>query len=246
MEKQENISYLVADISDLIPYANNSRTHSDKQISQIAASIKEFGFTNPVLIGEDNVLIAGHGRILAAQKIGLKKIPTMRISGLSASQRRALVLADNRLALSAGWDEDLVSIELQSLLDDGYDLAITGFEDDEIAAFLDGGTEGQTDPDDVPEPPDLPVTVLGDVWILGNHRLLCGDSTSLTAVETLMDGQKADMLLTDPPYNVAYEGKTKEALTIQNDEMSADGFRQFLRDALGSANAVMRSGAPTP
>lgn len=193
--------------ADLIPYARNSRTHSKEQVAQIAASIKEFGFTNPVLVGEDNVLIAGHGRLLAAQKLGLDDVPAVVIKGLTDTQKRALVLADNRIALSGAWDDEMLAIEFQALKDEDYDLALTGFDEDEISKFI---TEphgwGQTDEDEVTEPPVVPVTVLGDVWLLGNHRLMCGDSTSIDAVEKLMDGKKADMVFTDPPYGVNYEG----------------------------------------
>lgn len=183
-----NIKFKEIAVAQLIPYANNSRTHSDEQIAQIAASIKEFGFTNPVLVGEDKVIVAGHGRLLAAQKLRLKTVPCMVISGLSETQRKALVLADNRLALSAGWDNEMLALEIQALQADGYDLALTGFQEDELAKFLASGTEGECDPDEVGELPEEPIAKLGDTYILGNHRLRCGDSTSATDVEGLLGG----------------------------------------------------------
>jgi len=186
-------------INDLIPYINNARTHSPEQVAQIAASIKEFGFTNPVLIDKANGIIAGHGRVMGAKALGMKKVPTICLDDLSEAQIKAYILADNRLAENAGWDAELISLELQSLQDMDFDIDLTGFSIDDI---IGAQTEGLTDEDDVPELPDTPVTVLGDVWILGNHRLMCGDSTSIDAVETLMDGQKADMVFTDPPYGM--------------------------------------------
>jgi site-specific DNA-methyltransferase (adenine-specific) len=227
----------------LIPYARNTRTHSEAQVAQIAGSIREFGFTNPVLIDGENGIIAGHGRVLAAQKLGLGKVPCIRLSYLTDTQRRAYIIADNKLALNAGWDEELLGLELADLREDGFDLELTGFDGDELANLLAETTEGQTDPDEVPEPPVDPVSVIGDVWVLGKHRLLCGDSTSIDDLGKLCEGQLVDMWLTDPPYNVAYEGKTKDALTIQNDEMSDDQFRQFLRDAYTAADAVMKPGS---
>ena len=190
-------------VSSLIPFANNARTHSDEQVAQIAASIREFGFTNPLLLDGDNGLIAGHGRLLAARKLGMDEVPCIELAHLSQTQKRAYILADNRLAEKAGWDFDLVSLELTDLIADGFDIELTGFNSDFI---LPDSTEGLTDPDAVPDVPETPVTVLGDVWILGNHRLMCGDSTSIDAVEKLMDGQKADMVFTDPPYGMSYGG----------------------------------------
>ena len=231
-------------IEQLIPYARNSRTHSDAQVAQIAASIKEFGWTNPVLMDGDNGIIAGHGRVLAARVLGQTDIPTIELSHMTDIQKRAYVIADNKLALNAGWDEEVLGLELTELKEFGFNLDITGFSTDEIEALLAPvGTEGLTDEDAVPEVPEAPVTVLGDVWLLGKHRLMCGDSTSIDAVTKLTNGQGVDMLLTDPPYNVAYEGATKEKLTIQNDSMGDDQFRQFLRDAFVTADTVMKKGA---
>jgi site-specific DNA-methyltransferase (adenine-specific) len=231
-------------VSELVPFAKNSRTHDDAQVAQIAASIREFGFTNPVLIDEVNGIIAGHGRVMAARKLKLTEIPCIRLSHLSESQKRAYVIADNKLALNAGWDNAMLKLELADLKALDFDLDLTGFNTDEIDALLaDEGTEGLTDPDDTPEPPVEPVTRLGDVWICGQHRVMCGSSLDQTQVELLCAGQRVDMLLTDPPYNVAYEGKTKDALTIQNDAMGDDAFRGFLRDAFVTADLQMKPGA---
>lgn len=230
-------------ISSIIPYARNSRTHSDAQVAQIAASIKEWGFTTPILIDIDGQVIAGHGRLMAAQKLGLDEVPTMTAVGWTDAQKKAYVIADNKLALNAGWDDAMLAIEMGDLQAAGFDLGLTGFGQDELAALFPQESEGLTDDDAVPEVPAVPITVDGDVWVLGRHRLMCGDSTSIDAVERLCDGQLVDMWLTDPPYNVAYEGKTKDALTIKNDKMADDSFRLFLRDAYIAANAVMKAGA---
>ena len=231
-------------VADLIPYAANSRTHSDAQVAQIAASIKEFGWTNPILIDDDNTIIAGHGRLLAARKLGMEEVPAIILDHLTKAQQRALVIADNQLALNAGWDMDMLKAEIEDLSLEDFNLDLLGFDE----KFLDGlleaePTAGLTDEDAVPEVPEIPKTVLGDVWVLGNHRLMCGDSTSVDALEKLTEGNLVDMWLTDPPYNVAYEGKTKDALTIQNDSMTDDSFRTFLRDAYVAADIVMKPGA---
>jgi site-specific DNA-methyltransferase (adenine-specific) len=232
-------------VETLIPYINNSRKHSDEQVAQIAASIKEFGWTNPILVDGDNGLIAGHGRLLAARKLGMDKVPVIELAHLSEIQKKALIIADNKLALNSDWDNDLLMIELQGLNSEDYDLSVLGFDQDELDALLNPikPTAGLTDEDAVPDVPEEPKTKLGDIYILGNHRLMCGDSCSITDMEKLANDRKVDMWLTDPPYNVAYEGKTKDALTIQNDSMSNDGFRQFLRDAYVTADTVMKPGA---
>lgn len=187
----------------LVPYARNSRTHSDEQVQQIMGSIKEFGFTNPILVDADGLIIAGHGRTMAAQCMGIKEVPCLRLGHLTDAQKRAYVIADNKLALNAGWDDEMLRLELADLQDADFDLSLTGFDDDELNALLAKAVEeGLTDEDSVPEVPETPVTVEGDVWILGRHRLMCGDSTSIDAVEKLMDGRKADMVFTDPPYGV--------------------------------------------
>ena len=231
-------------VSDLLPYARNSRTHSDAQVAQIAASIREWGWTMPILVDEASNVIAGHGRIMAAQKLGIEDVPCMTASGWSEGKRRAYVIADNKLALNAGWDNEMLAVEFYDLKEMGFDLELTGFEAAEIdALFPDEPSAGLTDEDAVPEAPEQPVTVEGDVWLLGRHRLMCGDSTSIEHLKRLCDGQLVDMWLTDPPYNVAYEGKTKDALTIKNDKMDDGGFRQFLTDAYIAADAVMKAGA---
>jgi DNA modification methylase len=232
-------------IGQLLPYARNARTHDDAQVAQIAASIKEFGFNNPILIADDQSIVAGHGRLSAARKLGLTEVPVVRLSHLSDTQRKAYILADNRLALNAGWDNDLLKLELQELEIEGVDLEMLGFSKEELDGLLNSlePTEGLTDEDAVPEPPEEPITKPGDIWILGKHRLMCGDSTSIDHLEKLCNGLQVDMWLTDPPYNVAYEGGTKEKLTIKNDSMDDDQFRQFLRDAYTAADAVMKSGA---
>ena len=238
----EFYEHKIVRVEDLVPYALNSRTHSDEQVAQLAASIREFGFTNPILIDEAHNLIAGHGRVLAARKAQMESIPAVVVTGLDDRRRRALVIADNKLALNAGWDEEALRVELEDLAGDFGELM--GFSEDELVALLGSeATEGLTDEDAVPEAPETPVTVEGDVWVLGRHRLMCGDSTSISHLERLCDGQLVDMWLTDPPYNVAYEGATAEKLTIQNDEMSNDDFRQFLTDSYTAADAVMKAGA---
>lgn len=229
--------------ADLIPYARNTRTHSESQVAQIAGSIREFGFTNPILIDNENGIIAGHGRVMAAQKLGLTKVPCIRLGHLTDTQRRAYIIADNKLALNAGWDEAMLTLELGELAALDFDMDLIGFAESELSNLLAETTEGATDPDEVPDIPTDPVTVPGDVWVMGKHRLLCGDSTSIDDLRKLCGEQDVDMWLTDPPYNVAYEGKTKDALKIQNDSMGNDQFRQFLRDAYVAADAVMKPGA---
>jgi DNA modification methylase len=243
-KKQGIPSVVMTRVGDLIPYARNSRTHSDEQVAQIAASIKEFGWTNPILIDGEKGIIAGHGRLKAAMRLGLEEIPAIELSHLTEIQKKALIIADNKLALNAGWDNELLSLELEELELEGLDLSLTGFGEEEISALKpEVVNEGLTDEDAVPEPPPEPITKPGDIWILGKHRLMCGDSTSIDHLEKLCNGRQVDMWLTDPPYNVAYEGGTKEKLTIKNDSMDDDQFRQFLRDAYTAADAVMKSGA---
>jgi DNA modification methylase len=228
-------------VDKLIPYAKNSRTHSPEQVGQIAASIKEFGFRNPILV--DNLtLIAGHGRLLAAQKLGLDKVPTIDCSDMTESQKKAYIIADNKLALNAGWDTAMLSIEMKDLEDEGFDLSLLGFDDKELNALLKPEvTEGLTDEDAVPDVPEEPKTKLGDIYILGNHRLMCGDSTSIDDAEKLMGGLLADLVFTDPPYNVDYSGRGANNLgTIKNDNMSADDFEQFCRDIFTTYSAIMK------
>ena len=185
----------------LIPYAKNARTHSASQVEQIAKSIKEFGFTIPILVGEDGGIIAGHGRLLAAKSLGLAEVPVMVARGWTQAQRRTYVIADNKLALNAGRDDDILREELDALGKMDFDLAITGFDAAELLNIW-GGTAGQTDPDEVPETPAVPVSLPGDIWIMGNHRLICGDSTDAETVAAVLCGAKPHLMVTDPPYGV--------------------------------------------
>jgi len=193
-------------VSDLIPYVNNSRTHSDEQVAQIAASMKEFGWTNPILVDEEGVIIAGHGRLLAAQRLKMDSVPTISIEGLSKAQRKALVIADNKMAMNAGWDMSLLALELGELDLEGFDLGLTGFSVDELDKLLmPEQIEGNTDPDAVPELPAFPIAEKGDVWLLGRHRLVCGDSTMADDVAKALNGVSPHLMVTDPPYGVNYD-----------------------------------------
>jgi DNA modification methylase len=228
-------------LARLRPYERNARTHSPEQVAQIAASIQEFGFTNPILVGEDDGIIAGHGRLAAAMDLGLTEVPVIVLGHLTAEQRRAYVLADNKLALNAGWDEELLATELQELQLADFDLSLLGWSDEELADLLPGveqlDPEEMGDGDAVPEPPAEPVTKPGDVWLLGKHRVMCGDSTVITEVERLMAGEKADMVFTDPPYGVAYEGghNDKKRQQIQNDALEGEDLTSLFYGALTAA-----------
>jgi len=223
----------------LLPYARNARTHSEEQVAQIAASIAEFGFTNPILAGSDGVIVAGHGRLAAAQKLGLESVPVVVLDHLTSTQRRALIIADNRIAENAGWDDAMLRIELQSLQEDGFNLDITGFDADALAEIMAGEettVDGQTDDDAVPEVPVTPISRPGDVWELGKHRLVCGDATDPKSYELLMAEAQADMVFTDPPYNVDYANSAKDKMRgkdrpILNDNLG-DGFYDFLLAAM--------------
>jgi DNA modification methylase len=233
-------------VERLIPFARNARTHSEEQIGQIATSISLFGFVNPILVGPDGVIIAGHARLLAARKRGLREVPVIVLAHLSDAQRRALVIADNQLALNAGWDEEMLHLELTALQEEDFDLDTLGFEDEDLARLLAGEEatlEGLTDEDSIPEFPETPVSRPADLWILGNHRLLCGDATVATDVQRLMGGDAADLVFTDPPYNVDYEGYTEEHLKIQGDRMSAAQFQRFLGAAFDSLRMAVKPGA---
>ena len=233
----------------LIPYARNARTHSDAQVAQIAASIAEFGFTNPILAGSDGVIVAGHGRLAAAQKLGLASVPVVVLDHLTATQRRALVIADNRIAENAEWDEAMLRVELADLQDEGFDLDLTGFDADALAELMAGDeqvNEGQTDEDAVPEVGETPVSRLGDIWQLGPHRLLCGDATVAASYDALLGGEAVVMVFTDPPYNVNYANSAKDKLrgkdrAILNDNLG-DGFYDFLLAALTPILAHCRGG----
>ncbi len=236
-------------VSDLIPYARNARTHSDGQVAQIAASIREFGFTNPVLIDADNGIIAGHGRVLAARKLGLADVPVLVLDYLTDAQRRAYVIADNKLALNAGWDDEALRAEIEALGEDEFDLTLLGFDEAELNALMAEKSEGLTDPDEVPEVPLVPVSVSGDVWVMGDHRLCCGDSTVQTDVDKLMQGERGDLLFTDPPWNVNY-GAVKagnaqgyKPRKILNDHMDEADWAQFVAGFCASFYAVTKPGA---
>jgi DNA modification methylase len=195
-------------IDKLIPYAKNSRTHSEAQVAQIAASMKEWGWTNPILVDEGGQIIAGHGRVLAARKLGVKEIPVMIAEGWSDTKKKAYVIADNKLALNAGWDAELLRLEIEELKEVDFDINLLGFTDEELSDMKEPKVvEGLTDEDAVPEIPVEPKTKLGDIYILGNHRLMCGDSTSIDDVEDLVDGVTIDMVYTDPPYGISHSGK---------------------------------------
>jgi DNA modification methylase len=233
----------------LVPYARNARTHSDDQVTQIAASIAEFGFTNPILAGSDGVIVAGHGRLAAAQKLGLEAVPVVVLDHLSPTQRRALVIADNRIAENAGWDEAMLRIEMTDLQDADFDLSLTGFDADALAELMAGDEpdgEGETDDDAVPDVSETPISRSGDVWLLGGHRLLCGDSTVAESYDRLLDGTQVDMVFTDPPYNVNYANSAKDKMrgkdrAILNDNLG-DGFYDFLLMALTPTIAHCRGG----
>jgi len=233
----------------LVPYARNARTHSEAQVAQIAASIAEFGFTNPILAGSDGVIVAGHGRLAAAQKLGLEVVPVVVLDHLSPTQRRALVIADNRIAENASWDDAMLRVELGALADDDFDVALTGFDADALAELMAGeepDAEGQTDDDAVPEVSETPISRPGDVWLLGGHRLLCGDATVAASYERLLAGEQADMVFTDPPYNVNYANSAKDKMrgkdrAILNDNLG-DGFYDFLLAALTPTVAHCRGG----
>jgi DNA modification methylase len=219
----------------LLPYVRNARTHSHEQISQIAASIVEFGFTNPILAGSDKIIVAGHGRLLAAQKLGLTEVPVVVLDHLTPAQRKALIIADNKIAENAGWDEELLRTELQALIDEGFNLDLTGFDPDELDEIFvaeESTVEGITDEDETPDLGDELISRSGDVWIMGNHRLLCGDSTDANSYTTIMDGEAANIVVTDPPYNVDYANTAKDKQRgthrpILNDNLG-EGFYAFL------------------
>lgn len=222
-------------IEALIPYARNSRTHSDEQVAQIAASIREFGFTNPVLVDKDNSIIAGHGRVMAARKLGIADVPCIRLEHLTETQKRAYIIADNKLALNSGWDDEMLKVEFAQLTEEGFDLDLIGFSAEELDALMKGPeqlTEGLTDEDATPDLPEEPKTKVGDIYILGNHRLMCGDSTSLNDVDKLMQGVYPDLIHTDPPYGMNAVSKSSvlkknykvDILGDDNPDVAKDAF----------------------
>ena len=200
-------------VSELVPYARNARTHSDAQVRQIAASIEEWGWTNPILVDEKSGIIAGHGRVMAADKLGLKDVPVMVAAGWTEAQKKAYILADNQLALNAGWDTEMLSLELKDLSDLDFDLDLMGFGEDFLAGMLIDGTEGLTDPDEIPEVPEEPKAKLGDVYKLGKHRLVCGDSTDADTVAKCLNGVEPHLMVTDPPYGVEYDATKARAVS---------------------------------
>ena len=226
-------------LAKLLPYARNARVHSDQQVAQIAASIAEFGFANPILAGSDGVIVAGHGRLAAARKLGLDTVPVVVLDHLTPTQRRALVITDNRLAENASWDEAMLRVELDALREDAFDLSLTGFDADELADLLAGEettTAGSTDDDAVPEAPETPVSRLGDVWLLGPHRVLCGDATDPASYDALLGNERVQLIWSDPPYGVNYANSAKDKLRgthrpILNDDLG-DDFGPFLQAAL--------------
>ncbi len=239
---QADLAVVAVPVASLVPYAANARTHSDAQVAQIAASIAEFGFVNPVLVDAAGVLVAGHGRVLAAKRLGLASVPAIRLAHLTEAQARALRLADNQIALNSGWDEALLATELARIRDEGVvDLDVLGFsglELDQLLAAADGGDDAALD--EAPPLPDVPITRPGDLWICGAHRVLCGDATKLEDVErALGEGRLADMGFLDPPYNVSYTGGTAAKMTIANDALGV-GFLDFLRPALTNLLAVTK------
>ena len=239
MEKE--MQYYLADINDLIPYIRNARTHSESQIAQIAASIKEFGFLSPILIAEDNTILAGHGRLAAARKLGLKQVPCVKESHLTETQRRAYIIADNKLSLNAGWDEDMLAIELSELQGADFDLDLLGFDESELVSIFEDDKEVEDDDFDVEEELNKPCfSKAGDIWTLGRHRLICGDSTKEETYKSLMEDKKANLVVTDPPYNVNYEGSAGK---IKNDNMNTDKFYNFLLDAFSNMEKVMADDA---
>ena len=239
MEKETK--YYLANIKDLIPYVNNARTHTDTQIAQIAASIKEFGFLNPVIVSSDNTILCGHGRYYAAQKLGLEKIPCIKEEHLTEAQKKAYIIADNKIALNAGWDNELLTIELSQLQGLDFDLDLLGFDDKELSKLFDDEKDIQEDDFDVDEELKKPaITKFGDVWHLGKHTLICGDSTKEETYRTLLGDTKVNLVVTDPPYNVNYEGSAGK---IKNDDMEDSAFYQFLFDAFTQAEKVMAQDA---
>jgi DNA modification methylase len=242
-------------VSALRPYSGNARTHSKKQIKQIVASIGQFGFTNPVLVSDDNEIIAGHGRVLAAKQIGMTEVPTIRLSHLNANQRRAYVLADNKLALNAGWDQSILAIELQGLVDLGFDVELTGFSLAEVDFVLDGATESDpaavTGPEDaLADMPERATSRAGDVWLLGRHKLLCGDAREPADYDRLLGDERVDLIFTDPPYNVPIAGHvsglgkvTHREFAMAAGEMSEAAFTQFLQTTLGAGADRCQDGA---
>lgn len=231
----------LVDINKLIPYVNNARTHNAQQINKLRSSLREFGFINPVIIDRDYNVIAGHGRIMAAKEEGIKEVPCVFVDYLTEAQKKAYILADNRMVMDAGWDEELLKVEIEALQAEDFDLSLTGFDESELAGFFDTADDAKEDDFDVDaELEKPPVTKSGDLWLLGYHRLLCGDSTKEESYTLLMNGKKANLVVTDPPYNVNYQGTAGK---IKNDNLENDKFYQFLFDAFTCMEKAMADDA---
>lgn len=239
MEKE--MQYYLADVSELIPYVRNARTHSEAQVAQIAASIREFGFLSPILVAEDNTILAGHGRLAAALKLGLKKVPCVKENHLTETQKRAYIIADNKLSLNAGWDSELLAVELSELEGADFNLDLLGFDEAELSSIFDADKDVSDDDFDVEKELEEPCfSKTGDVWTLGRHRIICGDATKLETYKTLLENTKVNLVVTDPPYNVNYEGSAGK---IKNDNMENDKFYQFLFNSFVNMEQAMADDA---
>lgn len=239
MEKE--MQYYLADVSELIPYVRNARTHSEAQVSQIAASIREFGFLSPILVAEDNTILAGHGRLAAALKLGLKKVPCVKENHLTETQKRAYIIADNKLSLNAGWDSELLAVELSELEGADFNLDLLGFDEAELSSIFDADKDVNEDDFDVEKELEEPCfSKTGDIWMLGKHRVICGDATKLETFKTLLEDTKVNLVVTDPPYNVNYEGSAGK---IKNDNMEDDKFYQFLFNSFVNMEQAMADDA---
>lgn len=239
MEKE--MQYYLADVSELIPYVRNARTHSEAQVSQIAASIREFGFLSPILVAEDNTILAGHGRLAAALKLGLKKVPCVKENHLTETQKRAYIIADNKLSLNAGWDSELLAVELSELEGADFNLDLLGFDEAELSSIFDADKDVSDDDFDVEKELEEPCfSKTGDMWTLGKHRVICGDATKLETFKTLLEDTKVNLVVTDPPYNVNYEGSAGK---IKNDNMEDDKFYQFLFNSFVNMEQAMADDA---
>jgi len=258
VERLRTLAVQVWPVDRLLPYSRNARTHSDEQIAQVAASMREFGWTNPILVGADNIIIAGHARLAAARKLGFREVPVIVLDHLTETQRRALVLADNKLALNAGWDEEMLRVELEALKGESFNLDIVGFSSEELDALLadpEQTSAGLTDDDAAPSPPETAITVAGDVWVMGQHRLLCGDAAVLADVEKVLAGGVADMVFTDPPYGVevasrvgvssrsSAEARALGTNKVENDALPIQELTELLRTAFGNLLVATRKGA---
>ncbi|MFP1694665.1 site-specific DNA-methyltransferase [Gardnerella swidsinskii] len=239
MEKE--MQYYLADVSELIPYVRNARTHSEAQVAQIAASIREFGFLSPILVAEDNTILAGHGRLAAALKLGLKKVPCVKENHLTETQKRAYIIADNKLSLNAGWDNELLAVELSELEGADFNLDLLGFDEAELSSIFDADKDVIDDDFDVEKELEEPCfSKTGDMWMLGKHRIICGDATKLETYKTLLENTKVNLVVTDPPYNVNYEGAAGK---IKNDNMENDKFYQFLFNSFVNMEQAMADDA---